>query len=436
MFDFIADKLQAVFKKLRGRGKLTEDNISDALREVRLALLEADVNYKVVKNFVEEIKKRAIGEEVTRSLLPGQQVVKIVHEELIRLMGSGESEIDAGKKPSAIMLVGLQGCGKTTVCAKLGYYFRQRQKKSFLIPADTRRPAAREQLRLLGKQAGVSIFNSKSDNAVDVVTCGMDKAREDGFDVALIDTGGRLHVDDELMNELAEMKESILPQEILLVVDAMTGQDAVREAEEFDRRLGIDGVILTKLDGDARGGAAISVKAVTGKPIKFVGVGEKIDALEPFLPDRIASRILGMGDIVSLVEKVENLADEEERKKLEKKIARETFNLEDLLKQFQLTKKLGSIQQLVEMIPGGRNLPGEELEGKFRRIEAIVRSMTVGERTNPIIIDGSRRRRIAVGSGTSVQEVNALLKQFNQMKKVMKNIRKNSTGGAFKWQLS
>ena len=436
MFESIADKLQTVFKKLRGRGKLTEGNIKDAFREVRLALLEADVNYKVVKVFLENVEKRAIGEEVLGSLLPGQQVIKLVHEELVRLMGTGEAEINVQKKPSTIMLVGLQGCGKTTVCAKLGYHFKEKGKKSLLIPADTRRPAAREQLEVLGKEAGVPVYSDGSKNALDIVRSGVNEAEKDGFDIALIDTGGRLHIDGELMNELLEMKKSIAPQEILLVIDAMTGQDAVREAEEFERRLGIDGVVLTKLDGDARGGAAISVKAVTGKPIKFVGVGEGIDALEVFLPDRMASRILGMGDVVSLVEKVENLVAEDERKKWEKKIAKETFSLEDLLNQFQVTKKMGPLQGLMGMLPGGRNLPVENLDSRFNRVEAIIRSMTVDERRNPHIIDGSRRSRIAAGSGTSVQEVNALLKQFNQMKKFMKNLKKDSMKGAFRWQLS
>ncbi len=436
MFETISNKLQAVFKKLRGRGRLTEGNIKDALREVRLALLEADVNYKVVKIFLEKVEKRAIGEEVIGSLLPGQQMIKIVHEELVGLMGAGETEINMQKKPSTIMLVGLQGCGKTTVCAKLGYHFKERGKKSLLVPADTRRPAAREQLEVLGKEAGVPTYSNGSKKALDIVRDGVNEAERGGFDIVLIDTGGRLHIDNELMNELSEMKESIAPQEILLVVDAMTGQDAVREAEEFEGRLGIDGVVLTKLDGDARGGAAISVKAVTGKPIKFVGVGEKLNALEVFLPDRMASRLLGMGDVVSLVERMENLVAEEDRKKWEKKIAKETFSLEDLLSQFQITKRMGSMQELMEMLPGGRNLPAENLDSRFHKVEAIIRSMTVLERRNPDIIDGSRRRRIAVGSGTSVQEVNALLKQFNQMKKFMKNLKKRSVKGVFKWQLS
>lgn len=436
MFESISDKFQAIFKKLRGRGKLTEANIEDALREVRLALLEADVNYRVVKDFLGEVKRRAVGEEVIGSLLPGQQVVKIVHEELVRLMGPGNTEINIGKKPYTFMLVGLQGCGKTTVCAKLAYFFEKKGKKSLLIPADTRRPAALEQLKVLGREAGVRVFSDGSQNALDIVSSGVNEAIRKSFDVVLIDTGGRLHVDDEMMNELADMKRGIKPQEILLVVDAMTGQDAVREAEDFEGRLGIDGVVLTKLDGDARGGAAISVKAVTGKPVKFVGVGEGIDALELFSPDRIASRILGMGDVVGLVEKMEGLVAEKERKKWEKKIAKETFNLEDLLAQLEIAKKMGTLSELVEMLPGGRSFAGETIDWKFRRIEAIIRSMTVLERRDPDTIDGSRRRRIAVGSGTSVQEVNALLRQFNQMKKFMKSLKKHSMKGVLRWQLS
>ena len=436
MFESISDKLQVVFKKLRGRGRLTESNIKDALREVRLALLEADVNYKVVKNFLEEVKRRAIGEEVMGSILPAQKVVKIVHEELVRLMGPVGAEVSIQEKPSTIMLVGLQGCGKTTACAKLGYFFERKGKKSLLIPADTRRPAAREQLEVLGKEAGVVTFSDHSTDVLDIVRGGVNEARKGSFDVVLVDTGGRLHIDDELMNELLHVKRVIKPQEILLVVDAMTGQDAVREAEEFERRLGIDGVVLTKLDGDARGGAAISVKAVTGKPIKFVGVGERINALEVFSPERIASRILGMGDVVGLVEKVENLVTEKERKKWERKIAKEGFNLEDLLTQLELSKKMGSVEELVQMVPGGKSVPGEGLEGKLQSVEAIIRSMTVEEKSNPDIIDGSRRRRIAAGSGTSVQEVNALLRQFNQMKKLMKSLKKSSMKGALRWQLS
>ncbi len=436
MFESISDKFQAIFKKLRGRGKLTEDNIEDALREVRLALLEADVNYKVVKDFLGEVKGRAVGEEVIGSLLPGQQVVKIVHEELVRLMGPDNTEINIEKKPYTFMLVGLQGCGKTTVCAKLGYFFEKKGKKSLLIPADTRRPAAPEQLKVLGREAGGCVFSDVSQNALDIVSSGVNEAIRKSFDIVVIDTGGRLHVDDEMMNELSDMKRGIKPQEILLVVDAMTGQDAVREAEDFEGRLGIDGVVLTKLDGDARGGAAISVKAVTGKPVKFVGVGEGIDALELFSPDRIASRILGMGDVVGLVEKMEGLVAEKERKKWEKKIAKETFSLEDLLAQLELAKKMGTLSELVEMLPGGRSFAGETIDWKFRRIEAIIRSMTVLERRNPDTIDGSRRRRIAVGSGTSVQEVNALLRQFNQMKKFMKSLKKHSMKGVLGWQLS
>lgn len=448
MFESISGKLQSVFKKLRGRGKLTEANINDAMREVKLALLEADVNYRVVKDFVEAVRQRAIGREVAGSLLPAQQVIKIVHEEMTKLMGPAPSEGETGHtdmqlnidvKPSVIMLVGLQGCGKTTMCGKLAFFLKNKGLRVLMIPADTRRPAAEEQLEVLGREIGVPVYTAEGGkNPLQIVEDGVREAGERGLDTVLIDTGGRLHIDDGLMNELAEMRKMVSPQEVLLVIDAMTGQDAVKEASEFERRLGVDGVVLTKLDGDARGGAALSVRKVTGKPVKFVGVGEKMDALEAFLPDRIASRILGMGDVVSLVEKVETLVAEEERAKWEKKAAKGDFSLEDLLAQLQLTKKMGGLSELVQMIPGGANLAGAVTdERKLCRVEAIIRSMTVEERKYVGIIDGSRRRRIADGSGTSVQEVNALLKQFGQMRKFIKNFRKKGLmGGGFKWQLS
>ena len=439
MFESISDKLQVVFKKLKGRGKLTEANIKDGLREVKLALLEADVNYKVVKEFIENVRERALGQEVTGSLMPGQQVIKIVHEEMVKLMGPAEIELNLNKKPSVIMLVGLQGCGKTTMCAKLALLFKKKDLRVIAIPCDRRRPAAVEQLHELGRKAGVEVYNADGDKKpLEIARAGVSEAKSRGFDIVLIDTGGRLHVDDELMKELEEFKRQIVPQEILLVVDAMTGQDAVKEAVEFEKRLDIDGVILTKLDGDARGGAALSVRKVTGKPIKFAGVGEKVDAIESFFPDRIASRILGMGDVLTLIEKVETLVDEKERKKWEKKIARETFTLEDLLDQLRLTKKMGSLQDLAQMIPGGRNLQGAAVdENRVRRMEAIIQAMTVKERMDADIIDGSRRRRIAGGSGTSVQEVNSLLKQFNQARKMVKGLKKNRfMRGGLKWQLS
>jgi signal recognition particle subunit SRP54 len=448
MFESISDKLQSVFKKLRGRGKLTEANIKDAMREVRLALLEADVNYRVVKDFVEAVRQRAVGREVAGSLLPAQQVIKIVHEEMVKLMepaplegktGFADTHLNLDGKPSVIMLVGLQGCGKTTTLGKLAFFLKSKGLSVLMIPADTRRPAAVEQLEVLGREIGVPVHSAVSGREpVQVVEDGVREARERGLDAALIDTGGRLHIDDELMSELAEMKKRVSPQEVLLVIDAMTGQDAVREASEFEKRLSLDGVILTKLDGDARGGAALSVRKVIGKPVKFVGVGEKMDALEAFLPDRIASRILGMGDVLSLVEKVETLVAEEEREKWEKKMAKGDFSLEDLLAQLQLTKRMGGLSELAQMIPGGGNLGSAAVdEKKLCRVEAIVRSMTAEERKRAGIIDGSRRRRIAEGSGTSVQEVNALLKQFGQMKKFIKNFQKKGLkGGGFKWQLS
>lgn len=439
MFESISDKLQIVFKKLRGRGKLTEANIKDGLREVRLALLEADVNYKVVKEFIENVRERALGQEVIGSLMPGQQVIKIVHEEMVKLMGPAEIELNLDKKLSVIMLVGLQGCGKTTMCAKLALFFKKKDRKVIAIPCDSRRPAAAAQLHELCRKAGVEVYDANGEREpLEIAMAGVSEAKSRGFDMVLIDTGGRLHVDDELMKELEEFKRQIAPQEILLVVDAMTGQDAVKEAVEFEKRLNIDGVILTKLDGDARGGAALSVRKVTGKPIKFSGIGEKVDAIEPFFPDRIASRILGMGDVLTLVEKVETLVSEKEREKWEKKIARNAFSLEDLLDQLRLTKKMGSLQELAQMIPGGRNLQGAAVdENRVLRMEAIIQSMTVEERRDADIIDGSRRRRIAEGSGTSVQEVNSLLKQFDQARKMVKGLKKNRfMRGGFKWQLS
>ena len=436
MFESISSKFQSVFKKLRGRGRLTEANIKDALREVRFALLEADVNYRVVKDFLERVRVRAIGEEVVGSLLPGQQVIKIVHEEMARLMGPAPAELSLQKLPSVIMLVGLQGCGKTTMCGKLAHFFKNEGKTVFLVPADTRRPAARLQLDVLGKEVGVPVYGSREANPAAIVREGVNEARARNLDIVLIDTGGRLHIDDELMDELTEMKKKIVPQEVLLVVDAMTGQDAVKSASEFENKVGIDGVILTKLDGDARGGAALSVRAVTGKPVRFVGVGEKIDALELFLPDRIASRILGMGDVLTLVEKVERAVTEEERKRWEKKAVKD-FTMDDLLSQLRLTKKMGGLRELAGMLPGGGNLPEMDFdERKLKRTEAIIQSMTRDERKNLSIINGSRRSRIADGSGTSVQEVNVLLKQFTQTRKFMKNFSKGSMKGAFKWQLS
>ena len=437
MFESISSKFQSVFKKLRGRGRLTETNIKDALREVRFALLEADVNYKVVKDFLERVRVRAVGEEVVGRLLPGQQVIKIVHEEMAMLMGPAPAELSGQKKPSVIMLVGLQGCGKTTMCGKLAYFFKNEGKTVLLVPADTRRPAAREQLDVLGKEVGVPVYPlHPCANPVNIIREGVNEAKARNLDIVLIDTGGRLHIDDELMDELTEMKKEIAQAEILLVVDAMTGQDAVRSASEFETKVGIDGVILTKLDGDARGGAALSVRAVTGKPVRFVGVGEKMDALELFLPDRIASRILGMGDVLTLVEKVERIVTEEEKKRWEKKAVKD-FTMDDLLSQLRLTKKMGGLKKLAGMLPGGGNLPGMDLdERKLKRAEAIIQSMTRDERKNLSIINGGRRSRIADGSGTSVQDVNVLLKQFTQTRKFMKNLSKGSMKGVFKWQLS
>ena len=436
MFDSLTTRLQSAFKKLKGKGKLTEANIEESLKTVRLALLEADVNYKVVKDFIARVKERAVGREVMESLSPGQQVVKIVHDELVKTMGPSETELKLDGKPSVIMVAGLQGSGKTTACGKLASMLGKKGLKVYMIPADTRRPAAISQLKTLGGQAGVPVYDTNPKHTpADAVKLGVAAGKKAGADVILIDTGGRLHIDDELMKELENIRDRARPHEILLAVDAMTGQDAVNIAGEFENRLGIDGVIMTKLDGDARGGAALSVRAVTGKPIKFAGLGEKLDSLESFHPDRIASRILGMGDVVSLVEKAEALITEEEKAKWEQKIKKDSLSFEDLLEQLKMMKNMGSLEDILAMLPGGNKIPASSIdEARLSRFEAIIKSMTREERTNADIINGSRRRRIAEGSGTSLQDVNALLKQFMAAKKFMKKMNKSKIkGGALKW---
>lgn len=435
IFEGLAEKLQQTFRKLRGRGKLTEADVSEALREVRMALLEADVNFKVVKDFVARVKERAVGHEVLSSLTPGQQVIKIVNDELAALMGGTQSRITvANKPPTVIMLVGLQGAGKTTTAGKLANLLKKQNRRPLLVAADVYRPAAIKQLQVLGEKLEMPVFTvEESRDPVAIAREAMHTAIMKGRDVVIIDTAGRLHINEELMAELKNIKQSVRPHEILLVVDAMTGQDAVTVAEHFDKELGIDGIILTKLDGDARGGAALSIKAVTGKPIKFAGMGEKLDALEPFHPDRMASRILGMGDVMSLIEKAEQSIDLEQAKALEKKMRTEEFTLEEFLEQMHQLRKLGPLDQILGMIPGMGNLKkmqGMEVnEKEMKRTEAIILSMTKKERRNPNVIDGSRRKRIAAGSGTQVQDVNRLLKQFVEAKKMMKQLQEMQKSG-------
>ncbi len=427
MFDQLSQRLQDAFKTLTGRGKLTEANIDDALREVRRALLEADVNFKVARSFIEDVKSRAVGEDVLRSLTPGQQVVKIVHEELIRLLGGRTDvfRVPSGA-PAVIMVVGLQGSGKTTFCAKFARFLRKRGKSPLLAAVDTYRPAAQDQLEVLGKELGVPVHRGTSgEDPVAIASGAVGKARSEEADIVILDTAGRLHVDSDMMNELERIREATEPQEILLVLDSMTGQDAVNVASEFVDRLDFTGAVLTKLDGDTRGGAAVSLRAVTGKPIRFAGVGEKLDALEQFHPDRMASRILGMGDVLTLVERAQEAADLDTAAKLEEKLRKQSFTLEDFLDQLQALKKMGPLEQVLGMLPGANKLGKVAVDERaFGRVEAVINSMTLEERRNPGVIDGSRRKRIARGSGTSVQDVNRLLKQFEQMKKMMKQFGK------------
>jgi signal recognition particle subunit SRP54 len=441
VFSGLTSRLDEVFKRLRSRGKLTEANIQEALREVRLALLEADVNYGVVKDFIERVRAKAVGSAVLQSLTPGQQVVKVVHQELVSLMGGAQSKLRmASMPPTVIMLVGLQGSGKTTTAAKLAKRLQKEGRHPLLIPADVYRPAAITQLQVLGQQTGVPVWETNpAAQPLDICRAAVAAARSRGHDVAIIDTAGRLHINQAMMEELQALKRELAPQETLLVADSMTGQDAVNVAKAFNEALDLDGVILTKLDGDARGGAALSIWTVTGKPIKFVGTGEKIEALEPFHPERLASRILGMGDVLSLIEKAEAAISVEKAKELEKKLREESFTLEDFKEQLQQVRNLGSLDQILAMLPGMggvKNLHVDEKE--FTRIEAIINSMTPAERQNPAIVDGSRRRRIALGSGTQIQDVNRLLKQFAESRKLMKRFmqasKKGKMGGG-RWPL-
>ena len=437
MFDTLTDKLTAVFHRLSNRGRLTEKDVDEALREVRVALLEADVNFRVVRELIDRIRQRAVGDQVLGSLSPGQQVVKIVHDELTAVLGGGHRDLEPSPKtPSLLLLMGLQGAGKTTTAAKLALHLRRQGHRSLLVATDLRRPAAVEQLVTLGRQLDIPVYQESEAStqkvqgnatAVKVAANGLARARELGVSWTIVDTGGRLHIDDELMRELEDIKASLSPTESLLVVDAMTGQDAVNVAQEFHQRIGLTGLILAKLDGDARGGAALSIAHVTGVPVKFVGTGEKPDALEPFYPDRMASRILGMGDVLTLIERAQEQVEEQQAKELEEKIRRATFNLEDFLQQLQHLRRMGPLSQMLEMIPGfssiARRLPSEATdESRIKKVEAIVFAMTPQERQNPDILNGSRRRRIAGGSGTTPQDVNQLLNQFRQMQKLMKQM--------------
>ena len=435
MFENLSDKLEAVFRKLKGRGKLSEKNIEEGLKEVRMALLEADVHYRVAKKFIADVKERALGQEVLASLTPGQQVIKIVNEELTELMGSSHEDLNlSGSAPVALMLVGLQGSGKTTTAGKLAVFLRNKGRKPFLVPADVYRPAAIDQLKKLGAQLDVPVFPASVDmDPLDICREARTAAHQQGCDTMLLDTAGRLHVDEELMDELNRIKHEVNPSDILLVADAMTGQDAVNIAKSFDEILDIGGVVLTKMDGDARGGAALSIKTITGKPIKFIGVGEKLTELEPFHPDRLASSILGMGDVLTLIEKAQDAVDEKKAAELEKKLRKSQFTLEDFRDQMVQIRKMGSLGDILKMIPGMgklkqlKNLDVDEKE--FVRIEAIINSMTPRERQQHTIINGSRRRRIAKGSGTRVQDVNRLLKNYSQMLKMLKKMNKGGMRG-------
>ncbi len=432
LFSGLSEKLNHVFSKMKSRGKLTELEIKQAMREIRIALLEADVNFTVVKDFISKVSEKAVGEDILKSLTPGQQVIKIVNDELIALMGSTNAKLEVSSKPpTVIMLCGLQGAGKTTMCGKLSQYLIKQGKKPLLVACDIYRPAAINQLKVVGKSVNTEVFERGTAKPEKTAKEAIDYALSKGYDTVIIDTAGRLHIDESLMNELKSVKSVVNPTEILLTVDSMTGQDAVTVAASFNEQLDITGVILTKLDGDTRGGAALSIKAVTGKPIKFSGIGEKSSDLEPFHPERMASRILGMGDVLTLIEKAQSAVSEEEMKSMEKKLREASFTLDDFLVQFESMKKMGNLADLVSMIPGMSGLKISEKdidESKIERFKAIIRSMTKQEREKPDIIKSSRRKRIADGSGTTIQDVNQLLKQFEQTKEMMKRMKNGGFG--------
>ena len=430
-FDGLSERLEATFKNLRSKGSLNEADVRSAMREVRMALLEADVNYKVAKDFTTTVTEKAIGEKVMESLTPSQMVIKIVHEELVALMGGTNARLAyASHPPTIVLMCGLQGSGKTTHCAKLALKLKKDNHRPLLVACDVYRPAAIKQLQVVGEQAGVPVFEMGQGNPVEISKAAVEEAKLHGYDYVIIDTAGRLHVDEELMNELKNIKAEVKPHEILLVVDAMTGQDAVNVATSFDEALGIDGLILTKLDGDTRGGAALSARAVTGKPIKFVGTGEKLDNLDVFHPDRMANRILGMGDVLTLIEKAEQMIDEKEAAELEKKLMQNKFDLNDLLDQFRQIRKMGSIKEMPMMLPGIGNKAKDIAvdESKFDRMQAIILSMTAKERSNPAIINPSRKKRIADGCGQTVEDVNRLLSQYKQMSKMFRQINGKKGG--------
>ena len=433
MFDGLANRLQDILRGLRGKGRLAEEEVAAACREIRLALLEADVNFRVVRDFVNRIREQAVGQEVMESLTPGQQVVKIVHGELTSLLGSAASELEVGGETAVVLMVGLQGGGKTTTAGKLARHLKGQGMRPLLAATDLRRAAAVEQLRVVGEQVGVPVFEGEGDDAVAVARAAAGRAKKEGLSPVIIDTAGRTHVDEEMMGELAAMKEAMSPSEILLVLDAMTGQDAVNVAGEFDRAVGVTGVILTKLDGDARGGAALSVRSVTGRPIKLAGVGEKLDALEVFHPERMASRILGMGDVATLIEQAEAAVDEREALELERRLREKRFDLNDFMRELQRLGKMGSLEHLLGMIPGLQGLrrqgPLEVDRKRLGQMAAIMQSMTPEERERPDVIDGSRRRRIARGSGTTRQDVNLLLKQFRQMRTMLEQFAEAEATG-------
>lgn len=432
MFENLTDKLEQTFKRLRGHGRITEANVAESLREVRTALLEADVNFKVVKSFTDSVRSQAMGQDVLQSLTPDQQLIKIVREELIKILGGEAAGVDLkGRQPVVLMLVGLQGSGKTTTAVKLALHLKKQQKRSpYLVSADVYRPAAREQLRTLCDENGLPVYDSgENDTPLEICRAAVDKANQRLCDVLILDTAGRLQIDEEMMRELVAIRAALEPRNTILTVDAMIGQDAVNQAQGFNDALDLTGVILTKMDGDARGGAALSVRSVVGKPVLYVGVGEKADALEPFFPDRMASRILGMGDVLSLIEKAEQAVDRKAAPKLEQRMRKGEFTLEDFQTQMQAIKKMGSIGGLLDMVPGGRKLTQQvdmsQAEKELKRVEAIINSMTLKERRNPALLNGSRRRRIADGSGTSVTDVNRLMKQYMEMRKMMQRMKKS-----------